>query len=147
MWKLAVLTVATVVSSASVGQAAPHGTLALEGFDSPAQSVQVAPTPPQEDHSQHHPPSSSAEASTRPGAGQHQDHQGMMAGMAADLEKLNALVKRMEAATGQEKVDVMGQVVSELVRQRKAMHDHMQMMHEHMGMMGGCGGMKQPAQK
>lgn len=63
-------------------------------------------------------------------------HQQMMADIkAADL-KLEELVKDMNAATGDAKVAAIAQVASELVRQQKAMHEHMGTMMGTMGCMG-----------
>ena len=64
-------------------------------------------------------------------------HQQMMADMKAGDAKLDALVEDMNAADGDAKVNAIAAVVSELVRQRKAMHAHMGQMHEQM--MGGHG--------
>lgn len=54
--------------------------------------------------------------------------QTMMAGMKADQDKLNDLMAKMNAATGQAKIDQMAAVVTELVAQHKAMHAHMMSM-------------------
>jgi len=64
-------------------------------------------------------------------------HEQMMAEMKAADEKLDALVKDMNAATGEAKINAMATVVTELVRQHKAMHGHMSQMHQQM--MGGRG--------
>jgi hypothetical protein len=63
-------------------------------------------------------------------------HQQMMAEMKAADAKLDQLVTQMNAATGDAKVAAMAQVVNELVRQQKAMHEHMAQMPM---MMGGRG--------
>src|ERR1051326_8139381 len=52
-------------------------------------------------------------------------HQQMMADMKAADAKLDALVSAMNAATGEAKVSAVAQVVNELVRQQKALHEHM----------------------
>jgi hypothetical protein len=68
-------------------------------------------------------------------------HQQMMADIkAADL-KLEELVKDMNAATGEAKIAAIAQVVNELVRQQKTMHEHMGTMDQQMmmRMMGGRG--------
>jgi hypothetical protein len=52
-------------------------------------------------------------------------HQQMMAEMKAADEKLDQLVTQMNAATGEAKVTAMAEVVNEIVRQQKAMHEHM----------------------
>lgn len=63
-------------------------------------------------------------------------HQQMMADIkAADL-KLEELVKDMNAATGDAKIAAIAQVANELVRQQKAMHEHMATMMGTMGCMG-----------
>ena len=71
-------------------------------------------------------------------------HQQMMADIkAADL-KLEELVKDMNAATGEAKIAAIAQVVNELVRQQKTMHEHMGTMDRQMMMrMGGRGMMHQ----
>ena len=64
-------------------------------------------------------------------------HQQMMAGMKADDETLGALLKEMNAATGDARINAVAAVVTELARQHKAMHEHMGQMHQQM--MGGRG--------
>lgn len=59
-------------------------------------------------------------------------HEQMMAEMTAADAKLDVLVKDMDAATGDAKVDATAAVVSELVRQHKAMHARMGQMHQRM---------------
>ncbi len=63
-------------------------------------------------------------------------HEQMMAEMKAADTRLDALVKDMNAATGDAKVNAVAAVVSELVRQQKSMHEHMGQMPM---MMGGRG--------
>jgi hypothetical protein len=63
-------------------------------------------------------------------------HEQMMAEMKAADSRLDALVKDMNAATGDAKVNTIATVVTELVRQQKSMHDRMGQMHQQM-MMGG----------
>ena len=63
-------------------------------------------------------------------------HEQMMAEMKAADAKLDALVKDMNAATGDAKVTALAVVVNELAQQHKAMHGHMSHMQE---MMGGRG--------
>ena len=68
-------------------------------------------------------------------------HQQMMADIkAADL-KLEELVKDMDAANGDARIAAIAQVVNELVRQQKTMHEHMGTMDQQMmmRMMGGRG--------
>ena len=63
-----------------------------------------------------------------------------MAEMKASDQKLDELVRAMNAATGDAKITAMAQVVTELARQQQAMHGRMAMMdHMSMGMMGGKG--------
>lgn len=64
-------------------------------------------------------------------------HLEMMAEMKAGDAKLDALVKDMNDAKGDAKVNTVAAVVNELVRQHKAMHGHMGQMHQQM--MGGRG--------
>jgi hypothetical protein len=68
-------------------------------------------------------------------------HQQMMAQMKAGDAKLDQLVATMNAATGEAKIAPMAEVLNELVRQQKAMHEHMETMMQMMGggMMGGGG--------
>ena len=56
---------------------------------------------------------------------------GMPMSMAAQDEKLDALVAEMNAARGNDRVDKIVAVLNALVAERKAMHDHMK------GMMKG----------
>jgi hypothetical protein len=64
-------------------------------------------------------------------------HEQMMAEMKAGDARLDALVKDMNDAKGDAKVNAVAAVVSELVRQHKAMHGRMGQMHQQM--MGGRG--------
>src|SRR4030095_9307483 len=64
-------------------------------------------------------------------------HEQMMAEMNAADGKLDALLKEMNAASGNAKVNAMAAVVTELVRQNRSMHEHMGQMHQQM--MGGRG--------
>lgn len=68
-------------------------------------------------------------------------HEQMMAEMNAADTRLDALVKDMNAATGDAKLNAVAAVVSELVRQQKSMHGHMGQMHQMMMMMMSGGGM------
>jgi ABC-type glycerol-3-phosphate transport system substrate-binding protein len=63
-------------------------------------------------------------------------HEQMMAEMKAADGRLDALVKDMNAASGDAKINAVAAAVTELVRQQKAMHDRMGQMHQQM-MMGG----------
>lgn len=64
-------------------------------------------------------------------------HEQMIAEMKAADAKLDALVKEMNAASGDTKVNAVAAVVTELVRQHKSMHERMGQMHQQM--MGGRG--------
>jgi hypothetical protein len=64
-------------------------------------------------------------------------HEQMMTEMKAADSRLDALVKEMNAATGDAKVNAVATVVAELVRQHRSMHERMGQMHEQM--MGGRG--------
>lgn len=64
-------------------------------------------------------------------------HGQMMAEMKAADSRLDALVKEMNAASGEAKVNALAVVVTELVRQQRSMHEHMGQMHQQM--MGGRG--------
>lgn len=64
-------------------------------------------------------------------------HEQMMAEMKAADTRLDALVKEMNAASGDAKVNAVAAVVTELVRQHKSMHERMGQMHQQM--MGGRG--------
>jgi hypothetical protein len=64
-------------------------------------------------------------------------HEQMMAQMKAGDARLDALVKEMNSAKGESKVDAVAAVVTELINQHKAMHGHMGQMHQMM--MGGRG--------
>jgi hypothetical protein len=64
-------------------------------------------------------------------------HEQMMAEMKVADTKLDALVKEMNAASGEAKVNAVAAVVTELVRQHRSMHERMGQMHEQM--MGGRG--------
>jgi ABC-type microcin C transport system permease subunit YejB len=70
-------------------------------------------------------------------------HEQMMAEMKAADAKLDQLLSRMNAATGNAKTSALADVVNELARQQKTMHERMGTMHDHMMhdqmMMGGRG--------
>jgi len=69
-----------------------------------------------------------------------QRHQQMMAEMQASDQKLYELVRTMNASTGDAKITVMAQAITELARQQQASHEHMRMMEQMaMGMMSGQG--------
>ena len=87
--------------------------------------------------------SPAAQRATQPQQPNMQDmmkmHQQMMAEMKAGEAKLDALVKDMNAASGETKVTATAAVVNEPVQQHKAMHGRMGQMHQQM--MGGRGRM------
>jgi hypothetical protein len=56
----------------------------------------------------------------------------MVAEMKAADERIDALVSQMKAVTGEARINVMVEVITELVRQNAAMHDRMSQMHQHM---------------
>jgi hypothetical protein len=64
-------------------------------------------------------------------------HEKMMAEMKAGEARLDALVKSMNAASGDAKTNAIAAVVNELVAQHRQMHGHMNEMHQQM--MGGRG--------
>ena len=64
-------------------------------------------------------------------------HEKMMAEMKTAEGRLDALVKAMNASSGDAKTNAIAAVVNELVAQHKLMHAHMSEMHQQM--MGGRG--------
>ena len=64
-------------------------------------------------------------------------HAQMMAKMKADEATLDALLKTMNETSGDAKTAAIAAVVTEMARQQKAMHAHMDEMHQHMMGMGG----------
>ena len=68
-------------------------------------------------------------------------HQQMMAELTTAEAKLDQLVKEMNSARGDAKISAIAQVVNELARQQKAMHERMGAMHQQM-MMSGQGMMR-----
>jgi hypothetical protein len=60
------------------------------------------------------------------------NHEKMMADMKAADQRLDGLVEKMNAASGQAKVDSTAVVVTEIVTQRKTMREGMMNMHEGM---------------
>jgi len=64
--------------------------------------------------------------------------------------RLDSLVRTMNSAKGDRKVQAMANVINELVAERKTMHEHMRQMTEHGGMrrhpgMGDSGMMRRPS--
>lgn len=115
-------TIATLLAALAIALAGmPFGLTAVQA------TQQAQPTPiPHEGH--------------QPQADMHHMmmmHQQMMADMKAAEARLDALVRDMNAANRDTKVEAVAAVVNELVRQQRAMHGRMSQMHEHM--MGGHG--------
>jgi hypothetical protein len=81
-------------------------------------------------------PSAQSSAQTPGMPGMMKMHEQMLAQMKAGDAKLDALVKDMNAATGDAKVAAIAAVVTELAAQNKSMHQHMGEMHQQM-MSGG----------
>jgi hypothetical protein len=137
MWKPVILATVIGLTAAMPAQGAHHVlSTDLFGAVTATEQTPAIQSPPQ-DHAQHQPVEPQTSQPAAPGAmpGMMQKHQRMMADMAAAAVKLETLVNDMNSATGQAKLELMANVVGELVRQQKAMH-------EHMGMMM-CGGMMQ----
>jgi len=63
-------------------------------------------------------------------------HEKMMADMKASQTKLDDLVKKMNSAAGEVRVNAMAELLNELVRGHRTMGDHMGAMHQHMMKMG-----------
>jgi hypothetical protein len=89
-----------------------------------------------EDHAKHHPGAQAAEqAAPVPQATS-------MAGMnmMAPNPKLDELVKKMNAAQGQAKVDAMAELLTAMVQEHQSMHANMSGMMSMMHKMGAAGG-------
>jgi hypothetical protein len=87
------------------------------------------------DHAKHHPGGQAAAqpaAPAKPGA-MSPSAMDMMASKA----KLDELVKKMNSAQGQAKVDAMAELLTALVQTHQSMNDNMSHMMEHMGAMHG----------
>jgi septal ring factor EnvC (AmiA/AmiB activator) len=112
------LTVASVLVAALL---AWQGSAPLAG-----QSQQAGQKDPHAQHAQK-PDMASCEAMMA-------QHQKMMEEMKAMDARLDGLVQKMNAAQGQAKTDATAATVTELVQQRKTMHERMMSMHQ--GMMG-----------
>jgi hypothetical protein len=95
--------------------------------------------PSQAEHEQHH------QGTTDPPAQAQPDQQAsmmkMMATMHANDQKLDDLVKKMNAAKGTAKVDAIAELLTTLVQDRRAMHESMSNMSMMMNMMGSMGTM------
>jgi hypothetical protein len=64
-----------------------------------------------------------------------------MATMRANDQKLDDLVKKMNAATGDAKVNAIAEALTALVQDRRTMHESMANMSTMMNMMGSMGAM------
>ena len=108
--------------------------LSYSGFSGAGTNVRLrAAAQAQHDHAVA--PTSPSDQSPPSGKAGMMMHQQMMAEMKAADAKLDELVKSMDAATGEARVSAIALAVHELVRQQKAMHEHMGMMGQQM--MGG----------
>lgn len=79
----------------------------------------------QSQHDHKDPASPPQSGQSRPREADKSMHERMMADMKAADARLAGLVDAMNTAKGDAKVDAIAQVVNELVRQHKAMHEHM----------------------
>jgi len=130
------------------------GALAIGGLVAAAQPVQAQGAAPavaqDQDHQEHHPQADQPPAAP-PQQVQMMDMQKMMAEMKAMDATLDALKTKMNAATGEAKVDAIAELLTAIVQQRAAMHGRMmqmqsqmmgQMMQMHGQMMKQMGGAK-----
>jgi hypothetical protein len=93
---------------------------------------------PDAQHDQHHPGTTAPPAAA---AGQQSDMAKMMATMHASDQKLDELVKKMNAAQGTAKVDAVAELLTALVQDRRTMHESMMSnMSRMMNMMGSMQG-------
>ena len=103
----------------------------------PAHAWQVSP----EEHAKHHPGAEAGQAAQAPRPAPAPQAKGMagMKGMdmTASNAKLDELLKKMNAAQGQAKVDAMAELLTTLVQQHQSMHGNMAAM---MSMMHADGG-------
>jgi hypothetical protein len=108
--------------------------LALGGFVAAAQPSAQTPAPSTQPQEHQHAPAPVAGAAATPAQGHDMMamHKKMMADMAAAETSLDALVARMNTATGAARVDAMAEVVTAMAQQHKAMRARMMEMHEHM---------------
>ncbi len=82
-----------------------------------------------------------------PNAAAMQMHQRMMADMKTADAELDALVKKMNAGTGDAKVRAMADLLSRLVQDRKMMRDHMRSMENMMSQRPMMTDMRGPEKK
>ena len=80
----------------------------------------------------HDHPAGAAPAAPQADADRMRMHAEMMSAMKAKDAKLSALVKAMDGATGNAKIETIATIIRELVTDQKAMHEHMAEMHQHM---------------
>ena len=102
------------------------GALAVAAITiAPAHAWQVSP----EEHAKHHPGAQAEKATPTPQATPAPPAKGMagMKGMdmAASNAKFDELVKKMNAAQGQAKVDAMAELLTALVQEHQTMHGNM----------------------
>jgi hypothetical protein len=122
--RIALLAVSCVLVAAFVSSPAP-----LNG-QQPSQAQQ---------HEEHHPGTPDQPANVA--GDQHGAMMAMMATMHANDQKLDDLVKKMNAAKGNAKVDAIAELLTTLVQDRKAMHESMSNMSTMMNMMGSMDAM------
>ena len=115
-------------------------TLVAALVSTPARLYGRAPQAPDPQHDQHH-PLAAAQTATPATTGSQADMMGMMANMKVTSARLDALVKKMDAATGAAKTAAMAELLTALVEDRRttceAMQAQMTSMMNMMGMMGG----------
>jgi hypothetical protein len=106
--------------------------LAIVGFIGVVQYPTVleaaAPRASQQDHEAHHPLGSPPPVSQAQEAGMVDMHQRMMAEMVAVDSKLDALVAKMNAATGEAKLQAIAELLTAIVEERTAMRSGMMQM-------------------
>ena len=106
----------------------------LAGFFVSAPAHLHGQQPSQAEHDQHHPGTTEPSAQAQPD--QQASMMKMMSMMRANDQKLDDLVKKMNAAKGSAKVDAIAEVLTTLVQDRRTMHDSMSNMSMMMNMMG-----------
>jgi len=78
------------------------------------------------------PGAASADEKTPPAMAMMKMHEQMVAGMKADEARLDALLKEMNAASGDRRIGALIAAVNEIVRQQKVERAHMTEMHAKM---------------
>ena len=87
---------------------------------------------PQRDHD-HATPTQKEQTAPAPKMGMMgQNHQRMMADMKTAHDRLQDLVARMDASTGDQKVNAIADLLKQLVADQSNMHRHMMEMHDQM---------------